>query len=135
MAGFVVVLNLTYENTPLKLTGVGATSSPVNVIVAISAHGDELVTWLANVACTVIVPVNPVAYTAAVCNASLPFTAGSALTALDTQILVLAPVSVRLVTEEVFSGPGNVFAFTNIVIFPQYLHNHKHHCIYLYDFL
>jgi hypothetical protein len=56
VAGFIVVLNLTYENTPLKFTAVGANSLPVRVSVVMSAHGEELVTWLSSVACTVTVP-------------------------------------------------------------------------------
>ena len=45
----------------------------------------------------------------------MPLTAGSALTALDTQTLVPEPVSDKLVTEEVFNGPGNAFELTYIV--------------------
>ena len=52
---------------------------------------------------------------AAVCKASLPFLAGSALIASDSHTLVFAPVSVNDVTDVGSRGPGNVFAFTNIV--------------------
>ena len=57
-----MVLNLKWLNTPLKFTGIGVVSDPVNVTVAISPQCVDSVTVLSSVAWTTTSPIYDEAY-------------------------------------------------------------------------